>query len=76
MSVTPNTRRLRAGRGDGQVIDTITPRIATRKAALVNDQHQRAEPVWDPTAHEKSWRAVWAYSSKRAVRDGKTLTMQ
>ena len=26
--------------------------------------------------HAKSWRAVWAYSSKRAVRDNKTLTLQ
>ena len=26
--------------------------------------------------HEKSWRAVWAYSRKRAARDGKTLTLQ
>ena len=61
---------------DGQVIDTITPRIATAKATAVNNDRQRAEPVWDPQTHEKSWRAVWAYSSKRAVRDGKTLTMQ
>ena len=61
---------------DGQVIDTITPRIATKTAAATNDHRKRAEPVWDPTVHKKSWRAVWAYSSKRAVRDGKTLTMQ
>ena len=31
---------------------------------------------WDPTVHHKSWRAVWAYSAKRAARDGKTLTLQ
>ena len=61
---------------DGQVIDTITPRIATKTAAATNDHRKRAEPVWDPAVHKKSWRAVWAYSSKRAVRDGKTLTMQ
>ncbi len=61
---------------DGQVIDTITPRVATKKAAAVNDDHKRAEPVWDPAMHERSWRAVWAYSSKRAARDGKTLTLQ
>lgn len=61
---------------DGQVIDTITPRIATKKAVAVNNDRQRAEPVWDPEVHEVSWRAVWAYSSKRAARDGKTLTMQ
>ena len=36
----------------------------------------KAEPVWDPVAHPRSWRAVWAYSSKRAVRDNRTLTAQ
>lgn len=61
---------------DGQVIDTITPRVATKKAAAVNEVKKRAEPVWDPGVHEKSWRAVWAYSAKRAARDGKTLTLQ
>ncbi len=61
---------------DGQVIDTITPRVATKTAAQVNSDRKRAEPVWDPEVHEKSWRAVWAYSAKRAVRDGKTLTLQ
>ena len=61
---------------DGQVIDTITPRTATKTATGVNDPTKRAEPVWDPGVHQKSWRAVWAYSTKRAVRDGKTLTVQ
>jgi len=61
---------------DGQVIDTITPRMATKTATGINDPATRAEPVWDPSVHEKSWRAVWAYSAKRAVRDGKTLTLQ
>jgi len=61
---------------DGQVIDTITPRVATAAARSVNDVAKRAEPVWDPTVHHKSWRAVWAYSAKRAARDGKTLTLQ
>lgn len=61
---------------DGQVIDTITPRVATRAAHAVNDEKKRAEPVWDPAVHTRSWRAVWAYSRKRAVRDGKTLTLQ
>ena len=32
--------------------------------------------MWDPTAHPTSWRAVWAYSRKRAVRDSATLTLQ
>ncbi len=61
---------------DGQLIDTITPRVATTTARAVNDVNKIAEPVWDPAVHQKSWRAVWAYSRKRAVRDGKTLTMQ
>lgn len=61
---------------DGQVIDTITPRVATKTATGVNDPAKKAEPVWDPQVHEASWRAVWAYSTKRAVRDGKTLTLQ
>lgn len=61
---------------DGQVIDTITPRVATKTATAVNDDRKRAEPVWDPDVHDRSWRAVWAYSTKRAVRDGKTLTLQ
>ncbi len=61
---------------DGQVIDTITPRVATKTASAVNDPAKRAEPVWGPAVHDRSWRAVWAYSSKRAARDDKTLTMQ
>ncbi len=61
---------------DGQIIDTITPRVATTKAQSVNDTKVRAEPVWDPAVHDRSWRAVWAYSAKRAVRDRKTLTAQ
>jgi hypothetical protein len=61
---------------DGQVIDTITPRVATARANSVNDTSKRAEPVWDPNKHKQSWRAVWAYSAKRAARDNKTLTRQ
>lgn len=61
---------------DAQVIDTITPRVSTAKTTNINDAKKRAEPVWDSTAHETSWRAVWAYSAKRAARDGKTLTAQ
>ena len=38
--------------------------------------NKRAEPVWDPAVHTRSWRAVWAYSAKRAARDAKTLTLQ
>ena len=36
----------------------------------------KTEPVWDPAQHPGSWRAVWAYSTKRAVRDNQTLTLQ
>ena len=61
---------------DAQVIDTITPRVATTAARSDNDVTKRAEPVWDPAVPAGSWRAVWAYSRKRAVRDGKTLTLQ
>jgi len=58
---------------DGQVIDTITPRTGHRAE---NDPRLKAEPVWNPKTHPGSWRAVWAYSTKRAVRDNKTLTLQ
>jgi transposase len=58
---------------DGQIIDTITAHTAAHSQ---NDPAARAEPVWDPAVQDTSWRAVWAYSAKRAARDGKTLTMQ
>ena len=41
-----------------------------------SDPKVKAEPVWDRQPHPRSWRAVWAYSTKRAVRDNKTLTLQ
>jgi hypothetical protein len=63
--------------GDGQLIDTITPKTAAKTGhAGENSPALRAEPVWDRTVHGGSWRAVWAYSTKRAVRDGRTLTLQ
>ena len=58
---------------DGQLIDTITPRIGHKSE---NNPDLRAEPVWDPEQHLGSWRAVWAYSRKRAARDATTLTAQ
>jgi Transposase DDE domain len=58
---------------DGQTIDTLTPKIGRNTD---NDPLKRAEPVWDPAAHPSSWRAVWAYSTRRAVHDNKTLTAQ
>jgi hypothetical protein len=57
---------------DGQIIDTVTPRHAKH---TVNDIAHRAEPVWNPE-HSAAWRAIWAYSAKRARRDQKTLYAQ
>ena len=56
-----------------QIIDTITPK---NRKVIENDAMVKAEPLWDPVQHPASWRAVWAYSTKRAVRDNKTLTLQ
>jgi hypothetical protein len=58
---------------DGQIIDTLTPKIGANHD---NDPARRAEPVWDPEAHPTSWRAIWAFSRKRFVRDNTTLTAQ
>lgn len=58
---------------DGQLIDTITPKTGHTSE---NSPTLRAEPVWDRNIHGGSWRAVWAYSTKRAVRDSRTLTLQ
>ena len=58
---------------DGQLIDTITPKRGSRSQ---RDISSRREPVWDPHTHPGSWRAVWAYSKKRAARDNQTLTAQ
>lgn len=61
---------------DGQIIDTITPKDQRGTASKASDPKVKVEPVWDRQAHPGSWRAVWAYSTKRAVRDNKTLTLQ
>ncbi len=62
---------------DGQIIDTITPRDQRgAHAAKASNLKVKAEPVWNRETHTKSWRAVWAYSAKRAVRDNKTLNLQ
>ncbi len=58
---------------DGQIIDTVTPRHGN---TIVNDTNKRAEPVWNPDTHTGAWRAIWAYSAKRARRDQKTLHAQ
>lgn len=57
---------------DGQVIDTVTPRHAK---TVVNDIGRRSEPVWEPD-DTSAWRAIWAYSTKCAVRDNQTLNAQ
>ena len=58
---------------DGQLIDTITPK---RGSNTERDKSLKAEPIWDPVEYPGSWRAVWAYSKKRAARDTRTLTAQ
>jgi len=58
---------------DGQVIDTVTPRHGNTR---VNDTKLRTEPVWNPDRDTGAWRAIWAYSAKRARRDQKTLAAQ
>lgn len=58
---------------DGQLIDTITPRHGNTKTET---KRRRREPIWTPEEHPGHWRAVWAYSKKRATRDGHTLTAQ
>ena len=58
---------------DGQIIDTVTPR---HRNTRVNDIKLRTEPVWNPHHDAGAWRAIWAYSAKRARRDQKTLAAQ
>jgi hypothetical protein len=62
--------------GDGRVIDTITPKNQRFGASAASNPKVRTEPVWHPEEHQSSWRAVWAYSTKRWVRDNRTLTLQ
>lgn len=50
----------------------MTPRHAK---STVNDIGRRGEPVWEPT-DTSAWRAIWAYSATRAVRDNPTLNAQ
>lgn len=57
---------------DGQIIDTITTRRASRREGPLPPQVQG----WDPQTHPGCWRAIWAYSTKRAVRDNHTLIQQ
>lgn len=55
---------------------TITPKRSSASARAETDPGKAAEPTWNPVDHPLSWRAVWAYSRKRAVCDSKTLTIQ
>ena len=57
---------------DGQIIDTLTPRVGRRSE---NNELLRAEPVWDRGASGVVAGGV-GYSRKRAVRDNTTLTLQ
>lgn len=62
---------------DGQVVDTITPRTGHKaKTGGASDPATPGEPEWDRRTHAGSWRAVWAYSAKRARRDTTTLDAQ
>ncbi len=59
---------------DGQIIDTVTMRGRHQPdPARVNT---RREPVWNAETDHTTWRAIWQYSRKRAVRDAHTLTAQ
>lgn len=58
---------------DGQLIDTVTPRHGNTQTET---KRRRREPVWDADEHPGHWRAIWAYSRKRAVHDDYTLTQQ
>lgn len=57
---------------DGQIIDTVTPQHANAK---VNNKLVKTEPMWSPSM-DRSWRALWQYSAKRAKRDTVTLEAQ
>ena len=60
---------------DGQVIDTITPK--NQRGTIENRPEGQGRTGLGPRSSiRRSWRAVWAYSTKRAVRDNKTLTLQ
>jgi len=56
-----------------QIIDTVTPRHAN---SIVNDLAHRGEPAWNPDERSGAWRAIRAYSAKRARRDQKIFYAQ
>src|SRR5690625_3655317 len=51
-------------------------RHGNTKTDKTERKRRRREPVWGPKEHPGHWRAVWAFSKKRATRDGHTLTAQ
>jgi hypothetical protein len=53
---------------DGQIIDTITPCDQRGTAAKSSDPKIKAEPVWNPTTHTKSWRGVGVLDQTRRAR--------
>nr|WP_314456819.1 hypothetical protein [uncultured Actinomyces sp.] len=65
----------------GKATPSLTARSSTpsppeRGSRSERHKSLKVEPVWDPVTHPGSWRAVWAYSKKRAARDNQTLTAQ
>ena len=61
---------------NGQLVDTITPRQHVRTVSGFSGPKVKAEPQWRRSVHGSSWRAIWAYSAKRAAHDTKTLRLQ
>ena len=59
---------------DGQIIDTVTMR--GRHQPDPTRVNTKQEPVWNAETDHTTWRAIWQYSRKRAVRDSHTLTAQ
>lgn len=53
---------------DGQIIDHPIPNRRTQQPRLDQDNSRQKG--------QEAWRAIWAYSSKRAARDNRTLNAQ
>jgi len=53
-----------------------TPSRPGTPTPKVNRASKRTEPIWNADGHPGAWRAIWAYSAKRARRDQKTLYAQ
>ncbi len=61
---------------DGQVIDTVTPQWPRPAPGASTTSRSGPSRSGARRCTRTSWRAVWAYSTKRAARDTKTLTAQ